>query len=57
MNDRRSTNKDRPEDVDAYNQSSLEDLAWAIEASQGEFSLLLARCNYVRLSHTLQLVA
>ena len=49
MNNQQSTNRDRPEDVDAYNQSSLEDLAWAIEASQGEFSLLLARCNYVQL--------
>ena len=39
----------RPEDIDAYNQSSLEDLAWAIEAGQGEFSLLLACCNYVEL--------
>ena len=39
----------QPEDVNAYNQSSLKDLAWAIEASQGEFSLLLAHCNYVQL--------
>ena len=49
MNNQQSTINDQPEDVDAYNQSSLEDLAWAIEAGQGEFSLLLARCNYVEL--------
>ncbi len=49
INNQQSTNKARPEDVDAYNQSSLEDLAWAIEAGQEEFSLLLARCNYVQL--------
>ncbi len=53
MNNQQSTNKDRPEDVDAYNQSSLEDLAWAIEAGKGEFSLLLARCNYIQLRHRL----
>ncbi len=49
MNNQQSTTNNRPEDVDAHNQSSLEDLAWAIEASQGEFSLLLAHCNYVQL--------
>ena len=49
MNNQQSPHHNRPEDVDAYNQSALEDLAWAIEASQGEFSLLLARCNYNQL--------
>jgi tetratricopeptide (TPR) repeat protein/roadblock/LC7 domain-containing protein len=39
----------RPEDVAAYNDSALEELAWAIEASVGQFKLFLARCNYTRL--------
>ncbi len=29
--------------------SSLEELAWTLKASQGEFRLILARCNYLRL--------
>ncbi len=49
MNNEKSTIKNQPEDIDADNQSSLEDLAWAIEAGQGEFSLLLARCNNIQL--------
>jgi hypothetical protein len=28
---------------------SLEELIWTLEASQGEFRLILARCNYIRL--------
>jgi hypothetical protein len=28
---------------------SLEELVWTLEASQGEFRLILARCNYIRL--------
>jgi len=34
------------EDLDAANEKSLQKLAWAIAASQGEFKLILARCNY-----------
>ena len=34
------------EDIAAYNQESLEALAQAIELSQGQFSLILVRCNY-----------
>ncbi|HEY9298066.1 MAG TPA: hypothetical protein VIQ31_17245, partial [Phormidium sp.] len=37
------------DDVGSYNQSALEELAWAIEASQGQFSLFLARSNYTKL--------
>lgn len=37
------------EDINDYNESSLQQLAWAIEASSGEFSLILARCNYAHL--------
>ncbi len=33
----------------AYNDEPLQELTWAIEASEGEFSLMLARCNYGRL--------
>jgi hypothetical protein len=29
--------------------SSLKELIWTLEASQGEFRLILARCNYIRL--------
>ncbi|NJP10955.1 MAG: hypothetical protein HC866_16965 [Leptolyngbyaceae cyanobacterium RU_5_1] len=32
-----------------HNQDALEELAWAIAASQGQFSLVLARCNYTQL--------
>ncbi|MCL1468401.1 hypothetical protein LAY41_28870, partial [Argonema galeatum A003/A1] len=35
------------------NESALEELAWAIEASQGQFSLFLARCNYTNLQRQL----
>ncbi len=33
-------------EVTAYNEHALQKLAWAIEANQGEFSLIFARCNY-----------
>jgi hypothetical protein len=36
-----------PSDFTPY--PSLEELAWILEASQGEFKLILARCNYIRL--------
>src|SRR5205085_8146317 len=39
----------RPGDVASYNESGLEELAWAIEASVGQFKLFLARCNYTSL--------
>ncbi|HEY9604487.1 MAG TPA: hypothetical protein V6C85_22975, partial [Allocoleopsis sp.] len=38
-----------PQDVAADNQDALEELAWAIEASVGQFKLFLARCNYTNL--------
>ncbi|MEM6399717.1 MAG: ATP-binding protein [Cyanobacteria bacterium P01_D01_bin.116] len=31
------------------NKEGLEELAWTLEASVGEFKLILARCNYLRL--------
>lgn len=37
------------EDVAADNEESLQTLIRAITLSQGEFSLILVRCNYVRL--------
>lgn len=51
------SNPHQPEDVTAYNESSLQALVRAIERSsrcaialsQGEFSLILARCNYSAL--------
>jgi hypothetical protein len=43
------SNLHQPEDIAAYNESALEELAWAIEASVGQFKLFLARCNYTSL--------
>ena len=37
------------EEILVHNQDALEELTWAIESSQGQFSLTLARCNYVSL--------
>ncbi|MEW6494187.1 MAG: ribosome assembly protein 4 [Cyanobacteriota bacterium] len=39
----------RPDDVAVHNERSLKQLAWAIEASVGQFKLFLARCNYTSL--------
>jgi hypothetical protein len=39
-------NSHQPEDVAAYNESSLKALVRAIRLSQGQFRLILARCNY-----------
>jgi WD40 repeat protein len=36
----------QPEDVAAYNESSLKALVRAIRLSQGQFRLILVRCNY-----------
>jgi WD40 repeat protein/tetratricopeptide (TPR) repeat protein len=33
------------------NSQQLEDLAWSIEASQGDFKLILAKCNYLNLQN------
>ncbi|XHX77427.1 MAG: CHASE2 domain-containing protein [Stenomitos frigidus ULC029] len=41
------------EEIITHNQDALEELAWAIESSQGQFSLTLARCNYVSLRRQL----
>ena len=47
------TNIRQSEDIAAYNQSSLEELAWAIEADEGQFALLFAHCNYGTLREQL----
>jgi class 3 adenylate cyclase len=39
----------RPDDVAVHNERSLNKLAWAIDASVGQFKLFLARCNYTSL--------
>ncbi|GAB1543028.1 hypothetical protein NUACC21_57020 [Scytonema sp. NUACC21] len=33
------------QDIAVFNENSLQELIWAIESSQGEFSLVLANCN------------
>ncbi|HEY9600583.1 MAG TPA: hypothetical protein V6C85_03170, partial [Allocoleopsis sp.] len=43
------SNSHQPNDFTAHNDRVLTRLAWAIEASQGQFSLILARCNYASL--------
>jgi WD40 repeat protein len=40
------TNSHQPEDVAANNESSLKALVRAIRLSQGQFRLILVRCNY-----------
>ncbi len=37
------------EDISSENQNVLEDISWTITVSQGEFRLLLIRCNYLSL--------
>jgi WD40 repeat protein/glycosyltransferase involved in cell wall biosynthesis len=43
------TESHQPKDVAVYNERSLQKLAWAIDASVGNFKLFLARCNYINL--------
>ncbi|MBW4490309.1 MAG: hypothetical protein KME12_21225 [Trichocoleus desertorum ATA4-8-CV12] len=43
------TDPGTPLEITVDNQNALEELAWAIDMSQGQFALLLAQCNYVRL--------
>ncbi|HEY9699377.1 MAG TPA: hypothetical protein V6D10_19115, partial [Trichocoleus sp.] len=38
-----------PQEFILHNQTELEDLAWELEAAAGQFSLMLARCNYADL--------
>ncbi|HEY9710141.1 MAG TPA: hypothetical protein V6D48_18180, partial [Oculatellaceae cyanobacterium] len=40
------TDSHQPEDIAAYNESSLKALVRSIRLSQGQFRLILARCNY-----------
>ncbi|MBD2202217.1 hypothetical protein H6G33_11340 [Calothrix sp. FACHB-1219] len=39
--------------IETYNENSLQELAWAIATSQGEFSLILALCNAASLRQSL----
>ncbi|GAB1540223.1 hypothetical protein NUACC21_28920 [Scytonema sp. NUACC21] len=41
------------EEMSTNNERSLQQLAWAIEASVGQFKLILARCNYASLRNQL----
>ncbi|MDJ0903971.1 MAG: hypothetical protein QNJ55_34810 [Xenococcus sp. MO_188.B8] len=43
----------RPVALTANNERSLKNLAWAIEACQGQFKLIFARCNYASLRERL----
>ncbi|MCT7956144.1 nSTAND1 domain-containing NTPase [Laspinema palackyanum] len=38
-----------PEQISPENEKALKKLAWALEASRGEFKLFIARCNYIQL--------
>ena len=42
-------NSHQPQDFSVHNDHVLTKLAWAINASKGEFLLILARCNYASL--------
>jgi WD40 repeat protein len=42
-----------PQEFIVHNQAELEDLAWELEASAEQFSLILARCNYASLREQL----
>ncbi len=44
-----NTNSNQPEDIAGYNDSTLNELAWAIEASPNKFFLTFAHCNYTSL--------
>ncbi len=46
-------NENLPDKITAKNDRTLKQLSWAIDASQGEFSLILLRCNYRNLRETL----
>ncbi|MBD2772965.1 hypothetical protein [Iningainema tapete] len=43
----------QPQDTTAFNENSLQELSWAIESSNGEFSLILAHCNSASLQRRL----
>ncbi|NES43740.1 MAG: ATP-binding protein, partial [Moorea sp. SIO2C4] len=40
---------DKSNAIATENQHALKKLASAVEASQGQFKLILARCNYIRV--------
>ncbi|MCT7962607.1 hypothetical protein NG791_18215, partial [Laspinema sp. D1] len=39
--------------ISAENEKALKKLAWALEASRGNFKLFIARCNYIQLRERL----
>ena len=47
------TDGQRPEAIANGNEELLSELAWTVEMSEGEFTLLLARCNYSHLRERL----
>ncbi|RCJ27718.1 hypothetical protein A6V25_17605 [Nostoc sp. ATCC 53789] len=42
-----------PQRHEENNEKAVEKLAWTIQASQGQFKLILARCNYASIYDTL----
>lgn len=42
----KTTNVKMPQNATAFNDKSLQELAWQIKMSQGQFKLILAHCNY-----------
>ncbi|MDM9585157.1 hypothetical protein [Nostoc sp. GT001] len=48
------TNLSCRKNVTAYQNESLEELVWAIKASKGKFSLLLAHCNDLLLQDAIR---
>ncbi|MEH2305002.1 hypothetical protein [Nostoc sp.] len=48
------TNLSCRKNVTAYQNESLEELVWAIEASEGNFSVLLAHCNDLLLQDSIR---
>ncbi|MBO0351190.1 hypothetical protein J0895_19350, partial [Phormidium pseudopriestleyi FRX01] len=47
------TDLDQPIDCSVYNERSLQTLVRAIALSEGNFSLILVRCNYVTLQRSM----
>ncbi|MDJ0705361.1 MAG: hypothetical protein QNJ46_18925 [Leptolyngbyaceae cyanobacterium MO_188.B28] len=48
------TGSHQPREITLSNEPALHKLAWAIAASQGQFALLLARCNYTSLRDSMK---
>jgi len=49
------TESQLPEDFDVSNEKAFQELVWTLEMSEGQFVLVLARCNYGKVrSHLLR---